>query len=126
MEMRSKEDALEELLEEVKNLLGELCQSGFDTVHDSTLKGMDEMTELTRQYGLAHLSDMLGELAEGIRLRRHRLKREKDSLAGVYARMNEYLYLCEEKLAYDRAKNYYVNGYGSPERGSGGREAVQP
>ena len=105
MEMRNKEEVLGELLEEVKSLLGELCQSGFDTVHDSTLKGTEKMADLTRQYGMAHLSDMLGELTEGICLRRHRLKKDQDMLAGVYARLNEYLYLCEEKLAYDRAEN---------------------
>ena len=126
MEMRNKEEVLGELLEEVKSLLGELCQSGFDKVHDSTLKGTEKMADLTRQYGMAHLSDMLGELTEGICLRRHRLKKDQDMLAGVYARLNEYLYLCEEKLAYDRAENYYVNGYGCQERESGGKDAVQP
>lgn len=108
MGARNKEEVLEELLDEVKNRLEELCQSGFCTVHDSTWKGIEDMAGIAKQYGMAYLSEMLGELAEGIHMRRHRLEQERDALAGLYARLNEYLYLCGEKLAYDRGRDYYA------------------
>lgn len=107
MDGRSKEEVLEQLLEEVGNLLEELCQSGFDTVHDSTLEALGNMAGLTAQYGMAYLSGLLGELAEGLSMRRHRLEQGDDGLTGVYARLNEYLYLCEEKTVYDRGRAYY-------------------
>ena len=60
MENLSKEEKLEMLLADVENLLEELFQSGFDTVHDSTLEAMENMTNLTEQYGMAYLSELLG------------------------------------------------------------------
>lgn len=103
----SKEEVLETLLEDVGNLLEELCQSGFDTVHDSTMESLRDMTGLTGQYGMAYLSDMLGKLTEGLALRRHQMGRGDDGLAGIYAKLNEYLYLCREKTACDRGSCYY-------------------
>lgn len=108
MEAGSKEEVLGELTEDVRNLLEEVCQSGFDTVHDSTLEALNEMGNLTEQYGMAHLSKMLTEFAQGLAMRRHRTEREPDALAGLYAKLNEYLYLCREKTAYDMGWNYYT------------------
>ena len=108
MEAGSKEEVLGELAADVRNLLEEVCQSGFDTVHDSTLEALKEMGKLTEQYGMAYLSAMLTEFAKGLDMRRHRTEREPDGLAGLYAKLNEYLYLCREKTAYDMAWNYYV------------------
>ena len=108
MEVRSKEEVLGTLAEDVGNLLEELYQSGFDTVHDSTMESLKDMGNLTKQYGMAHLSGMLEELAKGLEMRRHRTEREPDALAGLYTKLNEYLYLCREKAAYDIGWNYYV------------------
>ncbi len=108
MKAGSKEEVLGTLVEDAGNLLEELFQSGFDTVHDSTLESLEEMGELTKQYGMAHLSEMLAELAKGLKMRRHRMEREPDALAELYTELNEYLYLCREKTAYDTGWNYYV------------------
>lgn len=105
----SKEEVLGRLVEDVWALLEELCQSGFDAVHDSTLEGIREMAQLSGQFGMEYLGVLLGELAEGLDMRRHRLGRKRDGLAGVYARLNEYLYLCEEKVIYDDGWKYYAN-----------------
>ncbi len=97
------------LLGDVENLLEELFQSGFDTVHDSTLEAMENMTELTKQYGMAYLSELLGALTKGLALRRHQLEKSEDKMAEFYAKLNEYVYLCKEKTACDRGRNYYAS-----------------
>lgn len=100
-------DALSRVLEDARGLLEELYQSGLDTVHDSTLEGLERMEKRAGQYGLARLSGLFGQMAEGTAMRRHRLKKEDDELVGVYAKACEYLYLCREKVEVDRGWGYY-------------------
>lgn len=104
----SKEEALEALLEQVYLIMEELYQSGFDTVHDSTLEELKQVQKLVLQYGMGYLGELLGELLEGIGMRRHRIRRgDSDEMGWVYTRVNEYLYLGMEKIGYDRGKRYY-------------------
>lgn len=88
-------EVLGKVLEDAGNLLEELYQSGLDTVHDSTLEGLGDMAGRAEQYGLAGLSGLLKQLADGVAMRRHQLKKEADELAAVYAKACEYLYLCK-------------------------------
>lgn len=103
----SKEEVLGALLERVSLIMEDLYQSGFDTVHDSTLDELKKMKELTGQYGMEYLSSLMKELFDGLFMRRHQMKVEEGGMAGIYTRINEYLYLCEEKIAYDRGRRYY-------------------
>lgn len=111
MENQSKEEAVGLLLSDTRNLLEELYQSGFGTVHDSTLAALEKMTELTGQYGMAYLSELVGKLAEALSMRRHQIEKKAElstgSLAGLYTRLNEYLYICEEKMLYEKGRAYY-------------------
>ena len=107
MRAQSKEEVLGALLEDVMSLLEDLLQSGFDTVHDSTLEEMKKMEEITKQYGMTYLSDLLQKLLDGLNKRRHQITRQEDNLAEVYTTLNEYLYLCLEKTAYDKGLTYY-------------------
>lgn len=107
MRAQSKEEVLGALLEDMMSLLEDLLQSGFDTVHDSTLEELQKMEELTKQYGMTYLSDLLQKLIEGLNNRRHQITRQEDNLVEVYTTLNEYLYLCLEKTAYDKGRNYY-------------------
>lgn len=103
----SKEEALEALLEQVYLIMEELYQSGFDTVHDSTLEELKKIRELCIQYGMEYLSKLLGELFDGVGMRRHQIGSVADEMGKVYTRISEYLYLGMEKIAYDRGINYY-------------------
>ena len=109
MAFNDKEEALEELVADVQEQLEDLFQSGFDTVHDSTLEELDSIKSLCMQYGMTHLSHLLGSLVDKIVARRHRTKAEADDLARVYADLQEYLYICREKITYDRTAGYYFN-----------------
>lgn len=108
MELQSKEEVLEILLSDVMQLLEDLCLSGFDTVHDSTLEALRKMVPLTLQYGMSRLSGMLNQLADGLELRRHRMEKQGDKLAQLYTSLNEYLYLAMQKTMYDQGRNQYL------------------
>ncbi len=105
---RSKYEVIEDLAAEIGSLMENLYQSGFDTVHDSTMKDIQNTAKLTEQYGMAYLSELLSGMAEEISLSRHRMERKAASMAGLYTNVSEYLYLCRQKTAYDRGKSYYM------------------
>ncbi len=100
-----KEEVFENLLDDVDNLLEELFQSGYDTIHDSTMQRAAEETE---QIGMAYLSSLLHTLAAGLAVRRHQINPHEDGMAAVFAELNEYLYLCRGKIACDRGRDYYL------------------
>ncbi len=110
---QSKYEAIEELSDEMLKLLEDLYQSGFDTVHDSTLADLEKAAKLTEQYGMKYLSELLGKLAGEISAGRHRTEElratEKKTLtAELYTSLNEYLNLSRQKAAYDRGMYYYT------------------
>lgn len=103
----SKYRVMEELAGEVQGLLEDLGQSGFDTIHDSTLEGLRKAAELTEQYGMAYLSGLLSGLEEEACASRHRMDKERGRMTRLYTDILEYLFLCGEKAAYDRGMDYY-------------------
>ncbi len=106
---KPKYQVVEEISEEVKSLMEDLYQSGFYTVHDSTLKDIGKAAELTESYGMKYLSEQLSELSQEITAGRHRMKRQNGRMAELYTGINEYVYLCRQKTAYDRGWDYYKN-----------------
>lgn len=108
MEMLEKEEALEQLLADVGNLLEDLYQSGFDTVHDSTLEALGRMGARTAAYGMELLSKLLTQLTDRLAARRHQIEKKEDSLAGVYTQLNCYVSLCREKIERDKGVRYYM------------------
>ncbi len=104
---RPKFTVMKDLAREIGLLMEDLCQSGFTTVHDSTLKDIQSTAELTAQYGCQHLSSLLAALGEKIAANRHRMQQENKSLAGLYTDINEYLYIFNQKNEYNRGESYY-------------------
>lgn len=100
-------DAVEELFDEVCKLMEDICQSGFDTVHDDTLRRLEKMAELTQQYGMEYLSERIAQLREKLAMRRHQMEKDADGTTLLFVTINEYLYICRQKAAYDRAADYY-------------------
>ena len=66
MEHKSKYEVIDELTAEVLGLMEDLYQSGFDTVHDATLRDMKRAAELAGQYGCFGLAELLSGLYDGI------------------------------------------------------------
>lgn len=98
---------MEDMAAEILSLMADLCQSGFSTVHDSTLKGLQKSAALTAQYGMEYLSGLLAGLEENLAANRHRIAQENGPLAGIYTEISEYLYLMEQKNEYSRGEDYY-------------------
>lgn len=108
MEMSDREEALEQLLSDVENLLEDLYQSGFDTVHDSTLEAFHTMVRRTAAYGMELLSELLSQLADGLTMRRHQMEKKEDSLARVYTQLYRYVSVCRDKIECDKGVRYYL------------------
>lgn len=108
MEMSDKEEALEQLLSDVENLLEDLYQSGFDTVHDSTLEALNNMVRRTAAYGMELLSELLSQLADGLTMRRHQMEKKEDSLARVYTQLYRYVSVGRDKIECDKGVRYYL------------------
>ena len=104
---QEKEKILEILLKDVSGLLEELYQSGFNTVHDSTLQEMEKAGKLAGQYGMEYLEGKMKALADGLSMRRHQLRAMPDKLAETYAELIEYLYLCRTKITLDMGRKFY-------------------
>ena len=85
-----------------------MSQSGFDMVHDSTLKDLRNAVQLTEQYGMKHLSGMLESLAELTEAGRHQMEKHIGPVAGLYADIIKYINLLTHKIAYDRGADYYA------------------
>lgn len=98
---------MEDMAAEILSLMADLCQSGFSTVHDSTLKGLQKSAALTAQYGMEYLSGLLAALEQNLAANRHRIAQENGPLAGIYTEISEYLYLMEQKNEYSRGEDYY-------------------
>jgi len=110
---KSRYEIMEDITGEVLSLAEDLYQSGFDTVHDSTWQDIRKAAGLTEQYGMKYLSGLLSGLAEEIAAGRHRMERNAAPMAKLYTEINEYLYICRQKNAYDKGADYYAGGKGS-------------
>ena len=122
MYSKNREDCFEEFFTDIASLLEDLGQSGFHTVHDSTLQELKEKGEAAAQCGMQHLSDLLLSLQKELSQSRHRIRHLNpenqnispdqdgpDALtAKYYTELIRYIDLGREKTAYDRGKNYYL------------------
>ena len=105
---RTKYQVMESIAGEILLLMEDLCQSGFEAVHDSTLKDLRKAARLTEQYGMQYLSELLGSLGDEIESARHRMDKEIGPLARLYRDIIEYMNLLTRKTAYDRGADYYA------------------
>lgn len=108
MDFECKEEAVKNLLADAEMIMEELFQSGFNTVHDSTIDALKEITKRTEQFGMAYLSHLLGTIEEGITMRRHKMTKEADRLVETFTKLSEYLYLCRQQIAYNSGQTYYT------------------
>lgn len=132
---QKKEDFFEDFLMDISSVLEDLCESGFRTVHDSTLQELKEKGETAANYGMQYLSELLLSLQEELSASRHKFYHsDSDALsyenksasansqdaflykenlfarpAKYYAELINYIELGREKTAYDKGKAYYLS-----------------
>ena len=108
-----KEDYFENFFADIASVLEDLGQSGFRTVHDSTLQQLKDNGDTALQLGMGHLSELLLALQAELTGNRHNFS-TNHLCAEYYARLIRYIDLGKEKTAYDKGKNYYL-GENNPE-----------
>lgn len=106
--------ALQSYLEEVSWLLQEIYQVGSATVQDSTLEALHRAEKQGAGYGMTTLSDWLRQLEEQLSQSRHRLRRQPSEIMDIFCRSWQYVQLCRQRTAYDRAGLMYqgISGAG--------------
>lgn len=106
--------ALQSYLEEVSWLLQEIYQVGSATVQDSTLEALRRAEKQAAGYGMTTLSDWLRQLEEQLSQSRHRLRRQPSEIMDIFCRLWQYVQLCRQRTAYDRAGLIYqgISGAG--------------
>ena len=74
-----------------------------------------EQTNLFTADEITLIEDYLSGTAgkEEIAAGRHRMERNAAPMAKLYTEINEYLYICRQKNAYDKGADYYAGGKGS-------------
>lgn len=108
--------ALQSYLEEVSWLLQEIYQVGSATVQDSTLEALQRAEKQGAGYGMTALSDWLRQLGEQLSQSRHRLRGQPSEIMDIFCRSWQYVQLCRQRTAYDRAGLIYqgISGPGKP------------
>lgn len=106
--------ALQSYLEEVSWLLQEIYQVGSATVQDSTLEALQRAEKQGAGYGMTTLSDWLRQLRELLSQSRHRLRHQPSEIMDIFCRSWQYVQLCRQRTAYDRAGLIYqgISGAG--------------
>lgn len=96
------------LLAEISQQVEDLYQSGFDTIHDSTLGMLRQWAERAGESGLTFLGAQLGKLCREIEVCRHSLHPVQGTELGIYVKIVEYLWLARRKTEFDLAEAYYT------------------
>ncbi len=96
-------EAVRAFSDRITGVLSDLFQSGFLTVHDSTLEELDAAVSRAGQYGMEMLSAMLAELGDGLKRQRHQMNVRNRELFDLYGKLNQYVYLCGKRLEIDQA-----------------------
>lgn len=91
----------------ITGVLADLFQSGFMTVHDSTLGELEAAVSRAEQYGMEALSAMLTELLAELKQQRHQVHGQSRNLYDVYGKLNQYLFVCVKRLEVDLAAAEY-------------------
>lgn len=105
----SEYNLLLDLITEVKQEMADLFQSGFATVHDTSIREMRNLSDVSEQYGLHTLSQMLSSLAELIETRRHTTSFDDTKLMDVMCKICRYVEICERRIRYENILKNYSN-----------------
>ncbi|SHO44084.1 hypothetical protein [Anaerocolumna xylanovorans] len=96
-----EKEYLMRVIREVGRLLSEVFTSGFISAHEGTIAEMEKLSKTCVQCGLTFAGERLKELAEEIEANRHRMSAEPDRAADIFCSLEQYISLCEKKLALD-------------------------
>lgn len=93
------------LIDEIDNIMEDLLSSGFNAVHDFTIKELERLGILCESYGMKTGSEMINSLKERLDKKRHSFDFDYDKAIEEYFKINKYLMLCRRKLEVNKAVN---------------------
>lgn len=97
MEMEGLEE-LRWFLNELEQVAFQLFQSGFASVHDSTLKELKKFSGEANDYGLFYAADILQKLSETLENSKHQFASDYTSAVVWFANLERYLSLCSRRV----------------------------
>lgn len=92
---------LEELrifLKELEQICFQIFQSGFASVHDTTLQELKTHSKEAEDYGLFFASKTMYELLEILEGSRHQFSTDYTKAVILFGHLEEYLFWCLKKL----------------------------
>lgn len=97
-------DRIYDYLLRIRQILEDIFQSGFDTVHDSTLEELRQCSQDAAQYGMEKLAGLTEALLLGFQHQRHQMERDDGPLMRLYGELNQYVFISRQKLDTDQVK----------------------
>ncbi|MDE6025418.1 MAG: SWIM zinc finger family protein [Lachnospiraceae bacterium] len=95
-------EGLKDCLENCRNLMTQILQSGFTTVQAQTIEDIRRVQTTVLQYGLHYGGEMLGRLAEELEKRKHDMTIQgSEELVATFVRLNLYIIEALSKVKYD-------------------------
>lgn len=107
----SEYDSLLELISDIGREIDDVFQSGFATVHESSVARIRSLSKVSESYGLHTAAQMLQTFSELIDIRRHSINFDDGKIMEVMCKINRYLEICERQIKYENIlANYTQQG----------------
>ena len=95
--------ALEQLLLEMRQTLGDLFQSGLDSVQEESMSQLRRLEKESEEMGLHGGSEELSRIRTALEQKAHQMQFDSEPVILAWGRLMEYLGACLEKTSFDQA-----------------------
>ena len=80
------------LIDDIDNIMEDLLSSGFNAVHEFTIKELERLGALSEGYGMKTCSEMLNNLKETLEKKRHNFDFNYEKTIEEYFKINKYCF----------------------------------
>ena len=77
------------LIDDIDNIMEDLLSSGFNAVHEFTIKELERLGALSEGYGMKTCSEMLNNLKETLEKKRHNFDFNYEKTIEEYFKINK-------------------------------------
>lgn len=98
-----KEKVIREHLQECQNLMERVFMSGFRTANETVTQEMQQLSDISKQYGMEEFAKWQQAFATGVQGLRHkeRSEQEEAELLRLFCQITRYLELALNKCKWD-------------------------
>ena len=94
---------MERFLAEIRQALGDLFQSGLNSIQEETFGNLKRLAKESGTLGLHGAEEALTFLAEALGGKRHQMEFDMEAVLKTWIHLMTYVKLCREKTSLDRA-----------------------